>query len=71
MPTGLTFALPGMEITCPLHAPTESLEHAALIRRPAAAEESEHRKEDKHIPLINPFCITSLQLPELRTTLNS
>jgi len=60
-----------MEITWPLHAPLEFLEHAALMRRPAAAEETEHLKEDKHIPLINPFCITSLELPELITTLNS
>jgi len=60
-----------MEITWPLHAPLVFLEHAALIRRPAAARKTKHLKEDKHIPFINPFCITSLQLPELRTTLNS
>ena len=28
MPTGLTSALPAMEITWPLHAPSEFLEHA-------------------------------------------
>ncbi len=50
----------------------EFLKHAALMRRPAAATEKlQHLKEYKHIPLINPFCITFLQLPELRTTLNS
>jgi len=60
-----------MEITCSLHAPLEFLEHAALIRRPAAARKTEHFKENKDIPSINPFCVPFLQLPELKTTLNS
>ena len=71
MPTCLTFDLPSMEITWPLHAPMEFLEHAALMRRPAAAEKNHTHKKNKDIPSINPFCITSLQLHELRTTLNS
>jgi len=33
--------------------------------------ETEHLKEDKHIPFIKPFCINFLQLPELRPILNS
>ena len=49
----------------------EFLEHAALMRRPVAAKKTEHLKEDIHIPFIKPFCINSLQLPELRPTLNS
>jgi len=49
----------------------EFLEHAALIWRPAAARKTEHFKENKDIPSINPFCVPFLQLPELRTTLNS
>jgi hypothetical protein len=49
-----------MEITCPLHAPLEFLEHAALIMQPKAAKESVHLKKDKNIPLINPVCIISM-----------
>ncbi len=59
-----------MEIAWPLHAPLEFLEHAALMRRPAAAEKNKHPKEDKDIPFINQICITFLELPELRTTIN-
>jgi hypothetical protein len=40
-----------MEITKPLHAPVEFLEHAACGRN----RETEHLKKDKHIPFIKPF----------------
>jgi hypothetical protein len=60
-----------MEIAWPLHAPMEFLEHAALMRRPVAAEKTKHRKENKDIPSINLFCITSLELHQLRPTHNS
>jgi len=71
MPTGLASLCLGWKLPGLYTLGVEFLEHAALMRRPAAAEETEHIKEDKHIPLINPFCIISLQLPELITTLNS
>jgi len=63
MPTGvaslcLRWKLPGLYTLG-----VEFLEHAALIRRPAAAKESVHLKENKHISFINSFCIISMQLP--------
>jgi hypothetical protein len=61
-----------MEIICQLHAPMEFLEHAPPDEAACGrGEKLQHLKEDKHIPFIKPFCINSLQLPELRPTLNS
>jgi len=72
MPTGLTSALPAMEITCLLHAPMEFLEHAPPDEAAYGRNrETEHLKEDKDIPFTKPFCIIFLQLHELRPTLNS
>jgi len=70
MPTALASICLTWKLTGLYTLGVEFLEHAALMRRPVAAEESEHRKEDKHIPFIKSFCINSLQLPELRPTLN-
>ena len=58
------FALPEMEITWILHAPGEFIEHAALMRRPAAAGRNLTNQRGKNLHIINYFYITSLQLPE-------
>jgi len=72
MPTGLAPLCPGWKLPGLYTLGVEFLEHAPPDQAACGRNrETEHIKKNKDIPSINPLCITSLQLLELRPTFNS